>query len=654
MKSNFQFPNSKLITMSKYYYNLAKKAIFLAFLAGMISVSAPANAAIPNDPRYQDQALLWNQVNAPMAWDYATGSKRIVVAMIDTGMDTWHEDLRDNLWVNGEEIPENGIDDDHNGYVDDINGWNFVENNNDVRTSVFDVADDKEAVRHGTIVGGLIGSRGDNGLEGTGVNWRVSLMPLRAIRSDGKGSFGAVTKALNYAIDNGADVISLSFVGDVAESSLFEALQRAYKKGIVIVVAAGNYDPTTFENGNLDQKLLYPACYDQESGEAENKILTVGSVRGDDRLSEFSNYGKCVDIMAPGEYIYNTERYAPQFGYPNQFGGPWFGTSFATPIVAGTAALVKSIHPEWSPKKIISTLLATADSIDSKNPGHEGQLGKGRINIGRAIMLAAATPMTDGKGSIYFTKKSVLWKADLSGEKRSAPLLTLNGAPLTVADFPNYNQERVAVLVKRGARFFLDVYESDGMLVEERLIPKQAVAGRTAVKFSEGILTVYSAEFKKSTKQSEVIIFNTRSGQTKKLVVSGEVFDTSVSDAGNINFVIKRNNRFYFESRNADGNLVLSVPLDDYSAVYDNKTAGGKSALIVRRDNSVFLLTIDLASGNLNEHLLSNVSKDQWHIKIMTMADKSYFLPYTDRGGSFVVYDADLLPALTLQVQRRP
>lgn len=644
----------RLNYMNGYYSKIIKKATFLVLSAGFyFIVRENVFAAIPNDPSYENQAYVWNQIGAPLAWDYATGSKRIVVAMIDTGMDIWHEDLRDNLWVNGEEAPGNGIDDDHNGYTDDINGWNFVENNNDVRTSVFDVTDDKEAVRHGTLVGGQIGARGNNGLDGTGVSWRVSLMPLRAIRSNGSGSFRAVTRAVNYAIDNGADIISLSFIGDVAEVSLLEALKRAYDRGIVVVVAAGNYDSTDSRVGNMDIKPLYPACFDSQSGDSENWLLTVGSVDIDDKLSSFSNYGKCLDIMASGEYIYNTERYAPQYGYPNEFGGPWFGTSFATPIVAGSVALIKSIHPEWSPKKIISTILSTVDPIDKKNPGQEGQVGKGRINIGRAVMLAAASPLADGKGSIFYTKKSVLWRDDLGGDKRSSVIRNLNGLPITVTDFPNYNQERVAVLVKRGSKFFLDVYESDGLFVEEKAVPNSTATGRTTVKFSSGILTVYSSQFKKSNGKSEVVIFNTRSGKTKKIIISGEVMDTSISDDGNLNFVIKQNNKLFFESRSADNKPILSKPLDEFGGVLANETAGGKTVLIAQRGKKIYLVTVDSASGNFNERYLSEVSKDRWYIKIMTMAAKSYFLPYTDKGGSFLVYDGDLLPALTAKVKKR-
>ena len=527
-------------------------------LFGLIFFIEPGLARVPNDPQYADQSDVWDQVNAPEAWDYTVGSKRIVVAMIDTGMDTWHEDLRDNLWVNSEEIPGNGIDDDHNGYVDDINGWNFVENNNDVRTSVFDTADDKEAVRHGTLLGGIIGARGDNGLDGVGVNWRISLMPLRAIRSDGKGSFRAVTEAVNYAVDNGADVISLSFMGDTAETSLLEALRRAYDKGIVIVTAAGNYDSPDSSNGNLNKKPLYPACFDHEGDSSDNWIITVGSVDKFDVLSQFSNYGKCVDIMAPGEYIYNTERYAPQFGYPNEFGGPWFGTSFATPLVAGTAALIKSIHPEWSAKKIISTIFSTADPIDSKNFVHAGDLGKGRINIGRAVVAAVATPLKNLKGGIYYIENGSLKKyAFASGQK-----IRLAGLPagrfIAAESHQMYDGERVSVLLRRGNRYFLEIYKDDGQFMREKNI-----SARLIPKKGAGIDFTFPDKF-------------------------------NIVDA---DFIIKK-----------------------------------KRAVLNK-------LKLD---------------PKVWSVKFIPMSNRVYYLPFKHGGGSFVAYDQNFQPAVTIKLPTLP
>lgn len=343
-------------------------------------------AKTPNDPKYPVQEPFYSQIGAPVAWDITTGTSSVVVAVIDTGVDINNEDLKNNIWKNEKEIPGNDIDDDGNGYVDDVNGWNFVEKNNDIRISTITVVDDSGAVSHGTILAGLIGAVGDNNLLGTGLNWHVKIMPLRAIDSSGGGSLEDVAKAINYAVNNGADIISISFVGNTKTFGLQESLFNARKKGVLVVAAAGNNRDDGTGNDNSTKNKQYPICSDFE--DSENWILGVTSVDKNDKLSGFANFGACVDLSAPGEYIFSTQRYAPQYGYPKDFDGPWFGSSFSAPLVAGAAALVKSIRPDWGVKEIVLDLLASADEIDSLNPGYAGQIGYGRLNVGRAVIKA--------------------------------------------------------------------------------------------------------------------------------------------------------------------------------------------------------------------------------------------------------------------------
>ena len=345
-------------------------------------------AKVPNDPKYSLQEAFFNQIGASQAWDFTTGTSGVVVAVIDVGADITNDDLKENIWENKKELSGNGIDDDSNGFIDDIHGWNFVENNNDVAISVIDKSDDSGAVSHGTIVVGLIGATGNNNFLGTGLNWRIKIMPLRAIGSDGNGSLNVIAKAINYAVDNGADIISTSFVGSANSFALQESLFNARKHGVLVVAAAGNNrnDGTGDDDSSKHKK--YPICTDFEN--SENWILGVTSVDQNDKLSEFANFGACVDISAPGEYIYSTQKHAPQYGgsYNQNFSGPWFGSSFSVPLVAGSAALIKSVRPDWGSKEIIANLLATADDIDSLNPGLVGQSGYGRLNVGRAISRA--------------------------------------------------------------------------------------------------------------------------------------------------------------------------------------------------------------------------------------------------------------------------
>lgn len=371
------------------YLKLRQKSSAITFFVLIFAIVCPGAfvlAKTPNDPKYPLQEPFYIQIGAPVAWDHTIGTSSVVVAVIDVGVDILNEDLKDNIWKNTKEIPDNGIDDDSNGYIDDTNGWNFVEHNNDIRISAISVADDSGAVSHGTVLAGLIGAVGDNNFLGTGLNWRIKIMPLRAINSDGGGSLAEIAEAINYAVNNGADVISLSFVGDSKSYALQESLFKARKKGVLLVAAAGNNRNDGTENSNSAKIKQYPICSDFE--DSENWILGVTSVDHNDKLSDFANYGACVDLSAPGEYIFSTQRYAPQNGYPRDFDGPWFGSSFSVPLVAGSVALVKSARPDWGSKEIIFDLLATADDTDALNPGYAGQMGYGRLNVGKAVVRA--------------------------------------------------------------------------------------------------------------------------------------------------------------------------------------------------------------------------------------------------------------------------
>ncbi len=391
------------------------------------------SAKTPNDPNYSLQEPFYNQIGAPAAWDYTTGTSSVVVAVIDTGVDILHPDLKENIWQNLKEIPDNGFDDDGNGYVDDTHGWNFVENNNDVGISAINEGDDSGAVNHGTVLAGLIGAVGDNNFLGTGLNWHIKIMPLRAIDSNGGGSLKDVAKAINYAVNNGANIISISFVGDTDNFSLQESLNRARQKGVLVVAAAGNNRNDGTGTDNLSKMEQYPICAD--FGDSEDWILGVTSVDKNDKLSEFANYGSCVDISAPGEYIFSTQRYAPQYTqYSKNFGGPWFGSSFSAPLVAGAAALVKSARPDWGAKDIILDLLATADDIDGLNPGYAGQIGYGRLNVGRAVARAIESKPAP-KLPLVFDAKLI------KKNKKYFVRITSEGKVLHDLSLPGYNSK---------------------------------------------------------------------------------------------------------------------------------------------------------------------------------------------------------------------
>lgn len=197
-----------------------------------------SSAAYADDTYYSKQWYL-DSIKAPDAWKITKGSEAVVVAVIDTGVDIRNPDLAGNIWVNSDEIPNNKIDDDRNGFIDDINGWNFVEDVADP-TPVVTTGYNSEAISHGTFIAGLISAKHDNNYGIKGITDKVKIMGLRGLDSKGIGDSETVSKAINYAIDNGAQIINLSFGGTDKNGELKAAIENANRWGILVVAAAGN------------------------------------------------------------------------------------------------------------------------------------------------------------------------------------------------------------------------------------------------------------------------------------------------------------------------------------------------------------------------------------------------------------------------------
>ena len=320
----------------------------------------------PNDPEFPDQ-YAHQLIQITDAWDLSTGSHDVVVAVLDTGVDVNHPDLRANIWVNPGEIPGNGIDDDENGYIDDIHGWNFDDDNN--RVSPIDDPDAflSSVSGHGTMVSGVIAGVGNNGEGVTGVNWACSIMALRL--SDFMTS-EQVAAALNYAAANGAHIANMSFGSDEfgPEGDLLvqEAIDRADAAGVLLVASAGNSDNT---------KPNYPAAYPN--------VMAVASTDGEDIKTGHSSFGPWVDIAAPGTDIVTTD-----------MGGDGAyiataGTSFSGPYVAAVGALVLSHQPSLTHLNLRAILENTTDPIyyGDLDPAL-GYIGTGRVNAYRALQEA--------------------------------------------------------------------------------------------------------------------------------------------------------------------------------------------------------------------------------------------------------------------------
>jgi hypothetical protein len=350
------------------------------------------SAAMPNDTSF---GSLWGMhntgqtiggstgtadvdIDAPEAWDISTGSSNVIVGVIDTGIDFTHPDLNDNIFVNPGEIPGNGIDDDANGFVDDWRGWDFYSNDNNP-------TDDNG---HGTHVSGTIGAEGNNGIGVAGVNWDVTILPLKFLGSSGTGSVSAAISAVNYATmmrNRGFNiqVTNNSWGSGTYDAGLQAAIDAQRQAGILFVAAAGNGGSDNIGDNN-DTWPNYPSNFPLDN------ILAVAAITNQNQRALFSNYGATtVDLAAPGQAVYST---VPSF--VSASGYAYFdGTSMATPHVAGAAALLWSVAPTATYTQIRNAILQTVDPISSLS---NITVSGGRLNVRRALEQLVAGPRVNG------------------------------------------------------------------------------------------------------------------------------------------------------------------------------------------------------------------------------------------------------------------
>jgi subtilisin family serine protease/subtilisin-like proprotein convertase family protein len=394
---------------------------------------------IPNDPRFGEQwdwrntgqngGTPMDDIHAPQAWDVTTGNRRIVVSVMDTGIDYNHPDLYQNIWINQAEIPltrrshlvdvdgdglitfadlNNPInqgafkitDVNHDGRIDaadilapmvldaqghdtGLGGWAYPGNTLDGDTAHpndfvgWNFVDNNNKPyddnSHGTHVAGTIGAMGNNGLGVAGINWQTSLMAVRFLNGDGNGSLGNFIDGLNYAVAHGARISNNSWSGADNSQVLYDAINNARAHGHVFVAAAGN------DGTNTDVNPAFPSSFNLDN------IVSVAASDRNDHLAGFSNYGAAtVDLAAPGVDILSTTPFSSYSVFS--------GTSMATPHVAGALALVWGLHPTWSYRQVINQVLNTVDRI----PALQGKLVTGgRLDLAAAVGTAS-TPGDNG------------------------------------------------------------------------------------------------------------------------------------------------------------------------------------------------------------------------------------------------------------------
>ena len=304
-------------------------------------------------------------------WDFDIDCSDVAVGVMDSGIQTNHEDLIDNIWVNTGEIVGDGIDNDGNGYIDDIYGWNCGDSNGDV----------SYVSNHGVHVAGIVSAVTDNSKGVASVARNAKIASIKIFNSSGKSTLSYIIEGINYAKKNDINIINCSFGGAGWGSTSVSIVKSAIEAvpDIFFVIAAGNIATSTPQPDN-DQTAVYPS---QLTKDLDN-VISVANTTSSDELSSTSHYGATsVDIAAPGTVIYST--------IPTSSYGTMSGTSMATPMVASAVAVMRAVNPNISAKEIKETLCSSSDKLSALT----GKvISGGRLNAYNAVkaIMPTATP----------------------------------------------------------------------------------------------------------------------------------------------------------------------------------------------------------------------------------------------------------------------
>ena len=466
----------------------------------------------PNDALFNNQWGLHNygqtggtsdaDMDGPEAWDVETGSNSVVIAVLDSGTEIDHQDLAFNMWKNTGEIPGNGVDDDLNGFIDDYDGWDFHNNNNDPRGTYY----------HGTFVAGIVAAATNNGIGVAGVagGWSPGsqgclIMPL-GIGDDAPNS-AILDDAILYAVDNGAQVITLSLtVGPT--TAINNALEDAWNNGLFIDCSSGN----------ANSSVGYPANH--------ARVMAVGATDHNDNRAGFSNYGPELEVVAPGVNIWST--------HLNDAYDTGNGTSFAAPQVAGLAGLILSLNPGMTNADIRQRIQDTAeDQVGNPvedTPGRDNYYGFGRINLFAALSVE---PQPD------ISVSPTIFNVDVQQGQSTTRQLTITnngGSTLNVSQIcddetPCFNtgaSSKAAVLMRRHSPKFSEVRKALGAK------PRFEVQGDVIKECTTGPYTVMGLHYVPSQNVLYVVAED-ESGNIYKYDENCTVTDTLPGPAPSMN-----------------------------------------------------------------------------------------------------------------------
>lgn len=266
----------------------------------------------------------------------------IIIALIDTGVDINHFEIKDSIYKNKLEIPNNNIDDDKNGFIDDYNGWNFVENNN----IIYDYSNN---VSHGThAAGSMVAKIGNGGIKGIAYDKHIKILPIKVLDNNLSGKTSNLVKAIDYALSFKADIINISLGTKTYNQNLDEIIRE--HNDTIFVLAAGNSSNGT----NIDTNCIFPASLNYDN------VITVGNLDFNAKRFVTSNYGgNSVTVFAPGTLILSTS--------PDNTFSYLTGSSMASPIVSAICAMMQCVNYDLGPYRVKEILKNTSTKIDNLN-----------------------------------------------------------------------------------------------------------------------------------------------------------------------------------------------------------------------------------------------------------------------------------------------